>query len=225
MERMRELIPTGAAPRYARLFGVCAALVALLSVLVSASSAALNEHLIMTVQRAFVDEARGGGAVLTPPLLRLVPVWVATYLSLVLVFLIALGFAAYAGYVAYGERADARWGAEAGHMVMFVMVACWSIALLLFSVVFQLDGTFSWLVGLLAATGTGTPASGTIYTQGPTPIYLFVQVVMVLVHVLFFGVLGAWLGGVAGRRGALFAARQHERSARAAPQESELSPQ
>lgn len=218
-------MPDSAPPPYARLLGICAGMLALLNVLVSASSAAFNHSAAIRVQRSFIDDALGGGAIVTPPLVALAPVWVVTYLSMFLVFFIALGFAAYAGYIAASADGTERRGAAAGRVVLFLATLIWSVALLFASVALQLDGTFSWLVALLAGLAVKTPSRTQLFTQHPTLVYIVVQVVMMLVHILFFGILGAWLGGAAGHAGARRAMRDHFTRANPSGHATQLSPQ
>ncbi|MGH2515567.1 MAG: hypothetical protein ACRDHP_07915, partial [Ktedonobacterales bacterium] len=98
----------------------------------------------------------------------------------------------------------------AGSLLKYSGGAVWVVAALLAFVVFQLDGTFSWVVGILAAIliAPASPPRGTLYTVAPTPTYILIQLVVLLLHAIFGVLLAVALGTQAGRLGARRARRR-----------------
>lgn len=184
--------------------GMGAALFALVQVLASASAVRLNANAVHTLERSLVDLSNGGGAVVTPPFARLAPVWVMTYGLALLALAGGLILCWQAGRLAAEATGSRAAGALAGRWVMICASAVWIVAALLAFVIFQLDGTFSWVVGILAAIllAPASPPRGTLYTVSPTPSYLIIQVIVLLLHAVFGALLAVALGIQAGRLGA-----------------------
>jgi hypothetical protein len=184
--------------------GMGAALFALVQVLASASAVRENKDAVLTLERSLVDLSNGGGAVVTAPFARLAPVWIATYGLAAVALGGGLILCWLAGRLAAETTGSRAAGALAGRWVMVCASVVWLVAALLAFVVFQLDGTFSWVVAILAAIllAPASPPRGTLYTVSPTPAYLIVQIVVLLLHVVFGVLLAVALGTQAGRMGA-----------------------
>lgn len=184
--------------------GLGAGLFALVQVLATASAVRANAGAVLSLERSLVDLSNGGGTVVSAPFESLAPVWVATY-GLALVALaggvVLCWLAGRLAAEATGSRAA---GTLAGRWVMVCASAVWIVAALLAFVVFQLDGTFSWVVGIVAAIliAPASPPRGTLYTVSPTPTYLIIQIAVLLLHAIFGVLLAVALGTQAGRLGA-----------------------
>jgi hypothetical protein len=184
--------------------GVGAALFALVQVLAAASAVRENRDAVLTLERSLVDLSNGGGAVVTAPFARLAPVWIATYGLAAVALAGGLILCWLAGRLAAEASAPAARDPLAGRWVMVCASVVWIVAALLAFVVFQLDGTFSWVVAILAAIlrAPASPSRGTLYTVSPTPTYLIVQIVLLLLQAVFGVLLAVALGTQAGRMGA-----------------------
>lgn len=142
------------APRvYGVWVGLVSGLFAIGQVLISVASAHGAEGGVRAMQQA-IDTLRSGG-IADPTLLigPLIPMLVATYLSMLLAGLLCVWFAAQAGRmaaIAQGRRAG---GAAAGMWVWLVSSAIWIVASIIATLITNSDGTLS---GVFA--GTYTPA-------------------------------------------------------------------
>lgn len=192
------------AREYGQAVGLGAAVFVLAQVFVAAFAAHANQSSVYTLERSLVSLLSGGGAIIDPAFARLVPMFVATYLAALIAFAGGLVLCWQAGRLAAVAAGSSRVGTVAGRRVMLVASAVWLPLSLLVYVVFQLDGTFSWLVGTLgAAVGfPSAPASGIAYSAQPTPVYIVVQVTTLLIQNLIGALIAFALGGVAGRLGA-----------------------
>lgn len=184
--------------------GLGAALLVLAQVFVAAFAAHANSASVDALQRALVSLSSGSGALVDPSFAALMPMFVATYLAALVAFAGGLVLCWQAGRLAALAAGTMHVGTAAGRRVMVIASAVWLALSLLAFVVFQLDGTFSWLVGTLGAIifSTSAPANGIVYSDHPTAAYVIVQVVALLIQIVLGGLLAFALGGVAGRLGA-----------------------
>ncbi|HLZ21669.1 MAG TPA: hypothetical protein VKQ30_06070 [Ktedonobacterales bacterium] len=184
--------------------GLGAALFALVQVLAAASATRQNADAVRTLERSLVDLSNGGGTVVTAPFARLAPVWITSYVLALVALAGGLILCWLAGRLAAQATGQRAAGALAGRWVMTCASAVWIVAALLAFVAFQLDGTFSWVVGILATIllAPASPPRGTLYTVSPTPTYLIIQIAVLLIHAIFGVLLAIALGTQAGRMGA-----------------------
>jgi hypothetical protein len=191
------------ARRIGRLLGAGGAIFSLLAVFVMAASAEENQDSIVALQRSLVDLAQSGGADPLPLFARLLPMFVATYLAALLTCLASLSFSWYAGRVAAAATGQRRAGATAGFCVALVSGVVWAIAGALVIVVLRADGTLSWLLAtvLYVLVSPTASASGGISTQA-APVYIGMELVLFLLHVVVGGGLALGLGTLAGSLGA-----------------------
>lgn len=192
------------AREYGQVVGLGAAAFVLAQVFVAAFAAHANQPAVYALERSLVSLASGGGAIIDPAFARLVPMFVATYLAALLAFAGSLVLCWQAGRLAAVAAETPRVGAAAGRRVMLVASAVWVPLSLLAYVVFQLDGTFSWLVGTLGATigSSSAPANGIAYSAQPSVAYIVVQVAALLIQMLIGVLIAVICGGIAGRLGA-----------------------
>ena len=188
--------------------GLSAALVVLAQVFVGALAAHANTTSVYALQRSLVNLAAGGGALVDPPFAALLPMFVATYGASLVAFAAGLVLCWQAGRMAALAAGTGRVGGATGRRVMLTASAVWIILSLLAYVVFQFDGTVSWLVGTLGAIvlGASTPVNGTVFSVHPSAVYVAVQVAALLLQALFGALVAVGLGGAAGRLGARHAA-------------------
>lgn len=191
------------AREYGQAVGFGAALFVLAQVFVAGYAAHANQPAVYTLERSLVSLVTGGGAIIDPAFARLIPMFVATYLAALVAFAGGLVLCWHAGRLAAIAAGTPRVATAAGRQVMLVASAVWVVLSLLVYVVFQLDGTFSWLVGTLGATvgAASAPASGIAYSTQPTAAYIAAQVAALLIQALIGVLIAIVLGGVAGRLG------------------------
>lgn len=192
------------AREYGQAVGFGAALFVLAQVFVAGFAAHANQPAVYTLERSLVNLAAGGGAMLDPVVMRLIPMFVATYLAALIAFAGGLVLCWHAGRLAAIAAGTPRVGATAGRRVMAVASAVWVVLSLLVYVVFQLDGTFSWLVGTLGATvaAPSPPVNGIAYSAQPNAAYIAAQVAAFLIQALIGVLIAIVLGGIIGRLGA-----------------------
>lgn len=142
------------APRaYGVWVGLVSGLFAIGQVFISVASAHGAEGAVRSMQQA-IDTLLSGG-IADPTLLigPLVPMLVATYLSMLLAGLLCVWFAAQAGRMAAIAQGRRSGGAAAGMWVWLVSSAVWIVASIIATLITNSDGTLS---GVFA--GTYTPA-------------------------------------------------------------------
>lgn len=191
------------ARRIGRQLGVAAAVFALLAAFISGSSSDANWQGTLTVQRALVDLAGNGGALLVPPLLALAPMLLSTYLAELLTFLVALALCQYAGRLAAETHRDGDMGSVAGAWVMLISGAIWLVITIVLALFTQLDGTFAWFLATIAELLISNSVSAAhVYVSAPDAGFVALHTLALLIqNGLGFGfALGA--GSLAGRRGA-----------------------
>jgi len=196
-----------------RAVGAGAAVLVLAQVFVAAFAARANATSVYALQRSLVDLATGGGALVDPRFAALMPMFVATYTAALVAFAAGLVLCWQAGRLAALAAGTTRVGGAAGRQVMLVASLAWLVLSLPSFIVFQLDGTFSWLVGTLGAIllAPASLVNGTVYSLHPTTAYIVVQVVVLLVQELVGALVAFALGGVAGRLGGRRAPHGHHR--------------
>lgn len=189
---------------YGRTVGYAAVLLVCAQVFAAAFAAHANSAAIAALQRSLVNLAAGGGALVDPLVPALVPLFVTTYLAALVAFAGGLVLCWQAGRLAAAAAGTARVGAAVGRQVMLTASVGWIMLSLLAFVILQLDGTFSWMVGTLAAivVSPTSPVNGTVYSLHPTPAYILAQLAVLLVQELIGISVAITLGGMAGRLGA-----------------------
>ncbi len=183
--------------------GLTAALFAMLQVFVTASAARANQSGILAMQHSLVDLSRGGGAVIEPRFVQLIPLWVATYASAAFTFLITLAICWYAGRLTAALGRDRAAQAAAGRTVALVSSGIWLIATLLAAGIAHADGSFAWLLATAAAIFAAPPGqsiTGVFVTQ-PSGIFLALQLSILFIQSLLGALLAIGLGMFAGRLG------------------------
>lgn len=201
------------ARRYGRQLGVGAAALSLVAAIVSISAASSNQQQIITVQRALIDLANQGDALLIPPLLTLAPMLIVTYLMELITFAGALVLCRYAGHLAGRVHRDGDMGSIAGAWVILIGGGVWLLVTLVFALFTHLDGTFAWflatIVELLVANSAGAVHASVSHPDGG---FIALHLLILLIqNGLGFG-FAVGLGSLVGRGGALRAARAGQAS-------------
>jgi hypothetical protein len=185
---------------YIWVLALAAAMFSLLDLLIIGSAAEATRPAIITMQRSLVNYSEGGGVSIDQLADPLVGLFLLTYVSALICFLITLGFCWYAGRVAKENTGDLSVATRASLYVTLTSGLVWIIgvpAILLT----QADGTVSWLiatVGVIFVTPSGPPISS-VYVTAPGGLYLLIQLAALLLQIgIFFGF--AWSGGAIAAR-------------------------
>ena len=188
---------------YGRQLGIAAAALSLIAALVSISAASNNWQEIITVQRALIDLANQGDALLIPPLLALAPMLFVTYLVEVLTFLATLALCHYAGRVAAGFHRDADMGSVAGAWVVLVGGGVWLTITAFFTLFTQLDGTFAWFFATIADVLLSSSSSAVhVYVSNPDGGFIALHLLILLIQNGLGMGFAVGVGSLIGRRGA-----------------------
>lgn len=196
------------ARRIGRQLGAGAAALSLVAAVASLSGASSNWQQVITVQRALIDLANQGDALLIPPLLTLAPMLIVTYLVELLTFAATLGMCYYAGQLAGRIHRDGDMGSVAGSWVMLTGGGAWLLVTLVFGLFTQLDGTFAWflatIVEVLLANSAGAVHA---YVSRPDASFIALHTLILLIqNGLGFG-FAVGLSSLVGRRGATHGTR------------------
>ena len=191
------------ARRYGRQLGVAAAALSLVAAIVSVSGASSDWQQIITVQRALIDLANQGDALLIPPLLTLAPMLIATYLIELATFAATLALCRYAGQLAGHAHHDGDMGSIAGAWVVLIGGGVWFLVTMVFALFTQLDGTFAWFLATIANVLLASSAGAVhAYVSQPDGAFIALHTLALLIqNGLGFG-FAVGVGSLVGRRGA-----------------------
>lgn len=191
-----------------RELGVAAAALSLIAAVVSISGASSDWQQIITVQRALIDLANQGDALLIPPLLTLAPMLIVTSLVELATFAGTLALCRYAGQLAGRTHRDGDMGSIAGAWVVLIGGGAWLIVTLVFGLFTQLDGTLAWFLATIANVLLANSAGAVhAYVSQPDGVFIALHTLALLIqNGLGFG-FAVGLGSLVGRRGATNQAR------------------
>ena len=174
---------------YIWVLAMAAAMFSLLDLLIIGSAAEATRPAIITMQRSLVDYSEGGGVSIDQLADPLVGLFLLTYVSALICFLITLGFCWYAARVAMENTGDLSVATRASLSITLTSGLVWIIGIPAILLT-QADGTVSWLiatVGVILATPSGPPISS-VYVTAPGGLYLFIQLAALLLQIgIFFG--------------------------------------